>query len=149
MTVDTVHIVMAEDDLEDQLLVREAFKESRAINGITFVNDGEELMQYLRREGPFADATPPDILLLDLNMPRMNGWEALQEIKRDDRLKHIPVVILTTSDADEHILRSYRMGASSYIQKPVTFEKMVRVIETIGQYWLGVVKLPHGPRCSG
>lgn len=148
-----ISILMAEDDIEDQLLVKKAFKEARVLNGLTIVNDGEELMAYLRGEGDYASATKPDLLLLDLNMPRKDGREALEEIKSDPELRHIPVVILTTSDADEDILRSYNMGANSYIQKPVTFEKMVEVVEAIGQYWLGVVKFPcteHNPpgRCE-
>ncbi|MBT7301440.1 MAG: response regulator [Victivallales bacterium] len=133
---------MAEDDLEDQLLVRKAFMESRAMNGLTFVNDGEELLQYLRREGDYASAPFPDILLLDLNMPRKDGREALQEIKSDPELCSIPVVVLTTSAADEDIVRSYQLGANSYIQKPVTFEKMVEIMDSLGQYWLSIVKLP-------
>jgi CheY-like chemotaxis protein len=140
--MEPISILMAEDDAEDQTLVKKAFARARVINGLTFVSDGEELMRYLRREGRYADARRPDILLLDLNMPRKDGREALREIKADPQLRHIPVVILTTSDADEDVLRSYDLGASSYIQKPVTFEKMVEVIETIGKYWLGVVKLP-------
>jgi CheY-like chemotaxis protein len=143
MSVEPIRILMAEDDIEDQILVKKAFMTARSVNNITFVNDGEELMQYLRREGEFADAQLPDILLLDLNMPRKDGREALAEIKQDPELSAIPVVILTTSDADEDILRSYQLGASSYIQKPVTFEKMVEVIDSLGQYWLGIVKLPR------
>jgi len=135
---------MAEDDIEDQFLVTKAFEESRVINSLTCVNDGVELIQYLRREGEYAEAPRPDIILLDLNMPRMDGREALAEIKKDPDLRLIPVVVLTTSDADEDILRSYSLGASSYVQKPVTFDKMVETVETIGTYWLGIVKLPHG-----
>jgi CheY-like chemotaxis protein len=142
MTVEPIQILMAEDDEEDQALVQKAFRRARVINHLNFVNDGEELLQYLRREGRFADAPFPDIVLLDLNMPKKDGREALKEIKGDSRLRHVPVVILTTSDADEDVLRSYDLGASSYIQKPVTFEKLVEVVETLRQYWLGVVKLP-------
>jgi CheY-like chemotaxis protein len=142
MTVEPIKIVMAEDDLEDQMLVRKAFTRSRAVNDISFVDDGEELMQYVRNEGAYAEATPPDIILLDLNMPRKDGREVLEELKKDPKLRAIPVVVLTTSDADEDILRSYRLGANSYIQKPVTFEKMVEIVDGLGQYWLGIVKLP-------
>ncbi len=142
MTVEPIRILMAEDDIEDQMFVRKAFKEARSINNITFVNDGEDLLKYLRRQGEFADAPRPDILLLDLNMPRKDGREALEEIKNDPNLKHIPVVIMTTSEAEEDILRTYQLGASSYIQKPVTFDKMLEVAESIGRYWLGIVKLP-------
>ncbi len=143
MSVEPIVILMAEDDVDDQLLVKDAFKEARVINRLVMVNDGEELMRFLRREGEFTDAPRPDILLLDLNMPRKDGREALEEMKNDPELNHIPVVVLTTSDAEEDILGTYRLGASSYIQKPVTFEKMVHVIETLGKYWLGVVKLPQ------
>jgi CheY-like chemotaxis protein len=142
MTVEPIRILMAEDDPEDQMFVRKAFREARSINVLACVNDGEELLQYLRRQGKYAKAAPPDVLLLDLNMPKMDGMEALKEIKSDPDLKSIPVVILTTSAADEDIIRSYDLGASSYIQKPVTFEKMLEVVETIGKYWLGIVKLP-------
>jgi CheY-like chemotaxis protein len=133
---------MAEDDVEDQILVKRAFQKARVINGLIFVNNGEELMQYLRREGPFAAARRPDLILLDLNMPRKDGREAMQEIKSDPELRSIPIVVLTTSAADEDIGRSYDLGASSYVQKPVTFEKMVEVVETLGKYWTGIVKLP-------
>lgn len=142
MTVEPIRILMAEDDLEDQMLVKKAFRESRAINHLTFVNDGVELLQYLRRQGKYAEAPQPDILLLDLNMPKMDGREALKAIKGDPDLHSIPVIILTTSAADEDIVRSYDLGANSYIQKPVTFAKMVDVVDTLGRYWLGIVKLP-------
>ena len=142
MTVEPIHILMAEDDLEDQMLVNKAFREARSINHLTFVNDGEELLQYLHHQGKYAGAPAPDILLLDLNMPKMDGREALKAIKSDPDLRSIPVIILTTSDADEDIVRSYDLGANSYIQKPVTFEKMVDVADALGRYWLGIVKLP-------
>jgi CheY-like chemotaxis protein len=112
------------------------------LNNLTIVNDGEELMQYLRGEGKYAGARMPDLLLLDLNMPRKDGREALAEIRADPRLRGLPVVVLTTSSAEEDIVRSYDLGANSYVQKPVTFAKMVEVVKTIGKYWLGVVKLP-------
>jgi CheY-like chemotaxis protein len=99
-------------------------------------------MQYLRGEGKYAGARMPDLLLLDLNMPRKDGREALAEIRADPRLRGLPVVVLTTSSAEEDIVRSYDLGANSYVQKPVTFAKMVEVVEAIGKYWLGVVKLP-------
>ena len=142
MTVEPITILMAEDDVQDQILVKKAFQKARAINGLVFVNNGEELLQYLRREGPFATARRPDLILLDLNMPKMDGREALKEIKSDPDIRSIPVVVLTSSAADEDILRSYNLGASSYLQKPVTFEKMVEVVEALDKYWLGIVKLP-------
>jgi len=142
MTCESIDILMAEDDMGDQILVRKAFARSRVVNRLTMVNDGEELMRYLRHEPPYAKAPFPDLLMLDLNMPKKDGREALAEIKADPALRHLPVVILTTSDADEDILRSYDLGANSYIQKPVTFEKMVDVVRTLSEYWLGIVKLP-------
>lgn len=146
MTVEPITILMAEDDVQDQMLAKKAFQRARAVNVLVFVNNGEELLQYLRHEGPFATARRPDIILLDLNMPRKDGREAMQEIKQDPVLRAIPVIVLTSSAADEDIVRSYDLGANSYIQKPVTFEKMVEVAKVLGMYWLGIVKLPaHGP----
>ena len=148
MTWESIEVLMAEDDEGDQILVRKAFARSRAINTLTIVNDGEELMRYLRREPPYAEARHPDLLLLDLNMPKKDGREALAEIKADANLRHLPVIILTTSDADEDILRSYNLGANSYIQKPVTFEKLVEVVRTLSAYWLGIVKLPSSRQAA-
>jgi two-component system response regulator len=142
VSIDRINILMAEDDQEDQFLVKRAFEKAHAANRLTFVNNGEELMRYLRGEDPFTNAVRPDIVLLDLNMPRMDGREALAEMKGDAELRQIPVVILTTSDAEDDIARSYNLGASSYIQKPVTFEKLVGLVQTLGEYWLRVVKLP-------
>lgn len=144
MTTAPLSIVMAEDDAEDQLLVGKAFQQSPIANDLRFVNDGEELLRYLRREGPYRHAAEPDLVLLDLNMPRKDGREALAEIKRDPALNHIPVVVMTTSDAEEDVLSSYNLGASSYIQKPVNFDSMLEVAETLSRYWLGIVKLPPG-----
>jgi len=143
MSLQPINILMADDDVEDQMLVKDAFEQARVINSLTFVNDGVELIQYLRREGVFAEAVRPDIVLLDLNMPRKGGREALGEIKADPVLNRIPVVILTTSDAEEDVLRSYHLGANSYIQKPVTFARMVEMVTAIGEYWIGVVRLPQ------
>lgn len=140
--VSSIDILMAEDDPEDQLLVRDAFLEAHLANGLQMVSDGEELMKYLRREDPYADVARPDIILLDLNMPRKDGREALAEIKADPCLRRIPVVVLTTSNAEEDIVRSYDLGVSSYIRKPVTFEKLVDVVRTFGRYWLEIVELP-------
>jgi CheY-like chemotaxis protein len=133
---------MAEDDREDQFLVKRAFLKARLANQLEIVEDGEQLLEYLRREGAYSNAERPDLLLLDLNMPRKDGREALQEIKADHDLRHIPVIVLTSSAADEDIIRSYDLGVSSYIQKPVTFEKLVEVVEILGKYWFQIVKLP-------
>ncbi|WP_349263121.1 response regulator [Longimicrobium sp.] len=137
---------MADDDEDDRLLAREALAQSLALAAeLRFVNDGVELMQYLRREPPFADAaaTPrPGVILLDLNMPRMDGREALQALKADPELRRIPVVVMSTSQADEDIVRSYDLGAASFITKPVTFEGLVEVMRGFGTYWTEVVGLP-------
>ena len=135
-------LLLAEDDVEDQMLIRKAFERSRLANRMDIVNDGEELLDYLHRRGAFKDADPPDLLLLDLNMPRMDGREALKAIKADPKLRGLPVIVLTTSSADEDILRSYDLGVSSYIEKPVTFEKLVEVVAALGRYWFEIVKLP-------
>jgi CheY-like chemotaxis protein len=138
-------ILMAEDDPDDRLLVREAFEESRLLNELRFVEDGEELLDYLRRQKGYADpesAPRPGLILLDLNMPRKDGREALREIKADPELRRIPVVVMTTSRAEEDIFRSYDMGASSYISKPVTFERLVELMKSLGNYWIEFVELP-------
>ncbi|MGD0231528.1 MAG: response regulator [Syntrophorhabdales bacterium] len=141
----SVTILMADDDQDDCLLVSTAFEESRLANDLRFVADGEELMDYLYRRGKYPDALTsprPGLILLDLNMPRKDGREALKEIKNDAGLREIPVVVLTTSKEEEDILRSYNLGANSYITKPVTFEGLVDVIKSLGRYWFQVVELP-------
>ena len=135
-------LLMAEDDPEDQLLVREAFREARLANRLDVVADGEELMDYLYRRGRYPDVSRPDILLLDLNMPRKDGREAIAEIKQDPQLRRLPIIVLTTSGAEEDIVRSYDLGVNSYIRKPVTFGKLVDVVRTIGAYWFDIVELP-------
>jgi CheY-like chemotaxis protein len=141
-TRDPIRLLMAEDDLEDQMLVRKAFSKARLANQLDMVGDGEELMDWLLRRGRHPNAHRPDLILLDLNMPRMDGRTALSEMKAIPELHQIPVVILTSSSAEEDIVRSYDLGVSSYIQKPVTFEKLVEVIEALGKYWFEIVKLP-------
>jgi CheY-like chemotaxis protein len=144
-----VTIVIADDDLDDCLLMREALEENGWSSGIRFVGDGEELLEYLRRQGRYAgskDIQRPALILLDLNMPRMDGREALAKIKCDSRLRHIPVVVLTTSATDEDIICSYTLGANSFIVKPVTFAALVQVMNSIIQYWLTTVSLPPHPR---
>lgn len=138
-----ITILMAEDDADDRLLVKEAFQESHVANDLHFVENGVELLEYLREQGKFKGADHfPDLILLDLNMPRKDGREALEEIKADPRLRKIPVVILTTSRAEEDILRSYDIGAAGYITKPVTFEGLVDAIKGLSEYWVQIVKLP-------
>ena len=137
-----IALLMAEDDPEDQVLVRKAFQHARMVNDFDMVKDGEELMDYLHRRGPYAKAKRPDLILLDLIMPRKDGREALKEIKADNSLRRIPVVVLTTSAAEEDIIRSYDLGVASYIQKPVTFAKLVDVVTAMGKYWFEIVKFP-------
>ncbi|ABC31621.1 FOG: CheY-like receiver [Hahella chejuensis KCTC 2396] len=138
-------ILMADDDEDDRQLALEAMRESRVLNELRFVKDGLELMQYLRREGEFEDpasSPTPGIILLDLNMPRKDGREALAEIKADPALRRTPVVILTTSKAEQDMLRGYDLGAASYITKPVTFEGLVDLMRALGHYWVEFVELP-------
>lgn len=138
-------ILVAEDDAEDQMLVKEAMEESRLSNHIHFVSDGEELLAYLRHEGPYADTRKyphPGLILLDLNMPRKDGREAMKEIKTDPQLRVIPIVVLTTSKAEEDILRTYDLGVNSFITKPVSFSSLVNVMRTLGKYWFEIVELP-------
>jgi CheY-like chemotaxis protein len=144
-----ITILMAEDDPEDRELTREALDEARLVNNLRFVEDGEELMDYLYRRGQYADpgSSPrPGLILLDLNMPKKDGREALKEIKADPKLRRIPVVILTSSKAEEDVLRSYDLGVSSYITKPVNFQSLVDLMKTLGTYWFTIVELPitHG-----
>jgi CheY-like chemotaxis protein len=139
-------ILMADDDEDDRILTQAALEESQIINPIDFVDNGEELLAYLRREGPYQalqGTSLPGLILLDLNMPRKDGREALQEIREDERLRHIPVVVLTTSQQDEDILKSYGLGANSFITKPVTFEGLVAVMRALKMYWLQIVTLPE------
>ena len=140
-----ITILMADDDPEDRLMTQDAFIETGIANDLRFVEDGQQLLDYLRREGDFndsADAPKPGLILLDLNMPRVDGREALRRIKSDPSLRHIPIVVVTTSKAEKDIFRTYDLGANSYIVKPVTFSGLVDMIKVIGQYWLGVVALP-------
>lgn len=140
-----ITILMADDDADDRMLTRDALEESRVMNDLYFVEDGEELMDYLNRRGKYADPAPaprPGLILLDLNMPRKDGREALREIKADPNLRRIPIVIMTTSKAEEDVYRSYDLGANSFITKPVTFERLVELMRTLGQYWIEFVELP-------
>jgi CheY-like chemotaxis protein len=142
-----ITILMAEDDPDDRELAREAFVESRLINDLRFVESGDELLDYLKRRGAYAApgaAPTPGLVLLDLNMPGMDGREALERIKSDPALRHIPVVVMTTSRAEEDVLRSYQHGANSYITKPVSFEGLGVVVRTLERYWLQIVDLPPG-----
>lgn len=140
-----VIFLMADDDADDRLLIKEAFQESLITNSIYFVEDGVELMDYLRHKSQYTshvNAPTPDLILLDLNMPRKDGREALVEIKNDAHLRYIPVVVLTTSKAEEDIMRSYDIGAAGYITKPVTFDGLVEAIKGLKRYWVQIVRLP-------
>ena len=138
-------ILMADDDADDRLLAKDALTECRLANDLHFVENGEELMDYLHRRGKFDLTTQsprPGLILLDLNMPKKDGREALREIKTDPELRKIPVVVLTTSKADTDIGRIYELGANSFISKPVTFDSLVNVMKIIGNYWFEIVELP-------
>ena len=140
-----ITILYADDDPEDRMLLTDAWKESRVANELHMVEDGEELMDYLKRRGKYTSlaGTPlPGMILLDLNMPRKDGREALKEIKTDPALRRVPVIVLTTSQAEEDIYRAYDLGVNSFILKPVTFKSLVDVTQTIGRYWLEIVELP-------
>jgi len=144
-----ITILVADDDADDRLMILEAFEESRVANRLDFVVDGEQLLQYLRREGKFgrlAGEPYPGVILLDLNMPKKDGREALRDMKDDPALCRIPIVILTTSRAEEDIVRTYGLGVSSFITKPVTFEGLVDALRIICRYWIEIVSLP--PECS-
>ena len=147
-SVAPITILMADDDPDDRQLAREAFDEARLRNDLRFVEDGAELLDYLHRRDKYADpanSPTPSLILLDLNMPKVDGRQALERIKADPVLKRIRVIVLTTSKAEEDILRSYDLSAASYITKPVTFEALVEVVRTLGKYWLEIVELPdHG-----
>ncbi|HWF55568.1 MAG TPA: response regulator [Solirubrobacteraceae bacterium] len=141
-------ILLADDDEEDRELTRDALQDARLANDMKFVVDGQDLLDYLRRAGRYADpavdAPRPGIILLDLNMPKKDGREALAEIKADERLRGIPVVVLTTSSDEQDVLRSYDLGISSFITKPVTFAGLVEVMRTWSRYWFEIVELPNG-----
>lgn len=141
----TVPILVADDDQDDRLMIKEALQESRLLNEIHFVNDGEELMSFLEHAISKKDPVKypmPGLILLDLNMPKKDGREALKEIKSNPSLKQIPVVVLTTSKAEEDIFRTYNLGVNSFVTKPVKFTSLVDVMRTLGQYWFEIVQLP-------
>ncbi len=141
----SITILIAEDDLDDQLMIKEALEENRLASDLRFVNDGEELMQYLLRKGKYENPETcprPGLLLLDLNMPKKDGREALKEIKNNPELRSTPVVVLTTSKAEEDVYRTYELGVNSFITKPVTFESLVSLTREMGRYWFEIVELP-------
>jgi len=141
-----IKILVADDDADDRMLIGEAFEEAHLRNPVSFVEDGIELLDYLKREGKYANLSEenhlPGIILLDLNMPRMDGRTALEEIRKDPLLKKIPIVVLTTSQSEEDVLRTYDLGVNSFITKPVTFERLVEVVQVLNKYWIEIVALP-------
>ena len=146
---EAITVLVADDDPDDRLLIKDAFDENNVSNPLAFVNDGEELMDYLHRRGAYEhlrNAPLPGIILLDLNMPKKDGRAALKEIKADEALQCIPVVVLTTSRAHEDIARTYGLGVSSFITKPVTFEALCDMVKTLSHYWFEIVALP--PECQ-
>ena len=141
----SITILLADDDADDRMMASDALEESRLANDLRCVEDGEELMDYLHHRGKYAppnDAPRPGLILLDLNMPRKDGREALKEIKAEPELRSIPVIVLTTSKAEEDIYRTYDLGVNSFITKPVNFESLVAVMKALGKYWFEIVELP-------
>jgi chemotaxis family two-component system response regulator Rcp1 len=138
----SVEILLVEDNEGDAALVQEAMRAAKMTNRMHIVEDGVEAMTFLRREGRFADAPRPDIILLDLNLPKKDGRQVLAEVKADADLKCIPVVVLTTSDAEEDVLRAYELHANCYVTKPVDFAKFMQVVKQIDEFWIKVVTLP-------
>ena len=140
-----IRILVADDDADDRMLIGDAFEEACLKNPIDFVEDGVKLLEYLKHEGRYADlddSVRPGIILLDLNMPRMDGRTALGEIRKDPSLRNIPIIVLTTSKSEEDILRTYDLGVNSFITKPVTFDGLVQVVQVLNQYWVEIVAVP-------
>ena len=137
-----IEVLLVEDDPGDVLLIREAFEFNKVHNNLNVVNDGEQALAYLRREGEYAESLRPDLVLLDLNLPRKDGREVLAEVKADERLRAIPVVVLTTSEAEEDVLKSYQLHANAYVTKPVDFERFVSIVRQIDDFFVSVVRLP-------
>jgi CheY-like chemotaxis protein len=143
MKADTANMLLVDDNPGDVRLIVETFAENKLHNTLNVVPDGVEAMAYLRQEGRYADALRPDLILLDLNLPRMDGHEVLAEIKQDESLKRIPVVVLTTSDQDQDVIRSYDQHANCFITKPVDFDQFVRTVRSIESFWFSIVRLPE------
>ena len=137
-----IEVLLVEDDEGDVLMTREALEEGKVLNRLTVVGDGVEAVSYLRRDGAYADAARPDLVLLDLNLPKRDGRQVLEDIKGDPELRRIPVVVLTTSEAEEDILRSYDLHANAYVTKPVDFEAFVKVVRQVDEFYINVVRLP-------
>jgi CheY-like chemotaxis protein len=146
MNADLISVLLVEDDPGDVMLIREAFADNKVGNVLSVVNDGVEAMKFVRGEGEYATLERPDLILLDLNLPRKSGAEVLAEIKGDASLSTIPVVVLTTSQAEEDVLRSYEMHANAYVTKPVDFERFGEIVRQIDEFFVGIVKLPPRTR---
>ncbi|WP_199423753.1 response regulator [Actinotalea solisilvae] len=138
----TIDVLLVEDDPGDVLMTREAFAENKVANRLAVVSDGVSALEFLRKEGEHADAPTPDLVLLDLNLPRMDGRQVLAAMKSDDELRRIPVVVLTTSEAEEDVLRSYSLHANAYVTKPVDFDRFIDVVRQIDDFFVSVVRLP-------
>ncbi|MEU5513774.1 MULTISPECIES: response regulator [Streptomyces] len=141
--VEPIQVLLVEDDPGDELMTREAFEDNKISNTLHVVRDGQEALDFLYRSGPYADAPRPDLILLDLNLPKYDGRQVLQRIKSDEELAHIPVVVLTTSSAEEDILRSYRLHANAYVTKPVDLNQFIAAVRQIDEFFVSVVKLPR------
>lgn len=137
-----IEVLLVEDDPGDILLIREAFEYNKVHNNLHVVNDGEQALDFLRREGEYGDALRPDLVLLDLNLPRKDGREVLADVKGDPALRTIPIVVLTTSEAEEDVLKSYQLHANAYVTKPVDFERFVSIVRQIDDFFVSVVRLP-------
>jgi CheY-like chemotaxis protein len=137
-----IEVLLVEDDPGDVLLIREAFEFNKVHNNLNVVSDGEQALEFLRRQGEHANAARPDLVLLDLNLPRKDGREVLAEVKQDPELRTIPIVVLTTSEAEEDVLKSYQLHANAYVTKPVDFERFVSIVRQIDDFFVSVVRLP-------
>jgi CheY-like chemotaxis protein len=144
--VQSIEVLLVEDDPGDVVLIQEAFADNKVRNRLHTVSDGVDALRFLRREGEFAGAPRPDLILLDLNLPRKDGREVLAEVKTDEDLQQIPVVVLTTSKLEEDVLRSYKLHANAYVTKPVDFDRFIEVVRQIDEFFVTVVKLPRAGR---
>ncbi|HWK92517.1 MAG TPA: response regulator [Luteimicrobium sp.] len=141
----TIDVLLVEDDPGDVLMTREAFEDHKLNNRLSVVPDGVSAMEFLRKQGEYADAPTPDLILLDLNLPRMDGREVLAALKEDPALRSIPVVVLTTSEAEEDVVRSYSLHANAYVTKPVDFDRFINVVRQVDEFFVEVVRLPERP----
>jgi two-component system, chemotaxis family, response regulator Rcp1 len=143
LNIEPIEILIVEDNMGDARLTQEALKENRVRNNLYHVKDGVEAMQFLRRQAEHSTVPPPDLILLDLNLPRKDGREVLKEIKEDPELRRIPVVVLTTSEAEQDLLTSYDLHANAYVTKPIDLDRFIEIVEAIEEFWFTIVKLPQ------